>query len=156
MMDISGQKEWECEFTSPVSDPFPGPVMYMCIALSTIDFIYVCVFTKFYKFFKKVFKLLECKYNELQCGIRISSIDVSHTKATSITLVYVDNKIEAKKSVQECCLSLMMGFRAIPANHRCLCTFPRTQCSNSHRHVQVNNVHLRNQFLVNSVQSLHL
>ena len=49
----------------------------------------------------KLFISLECKYNKLQFGIRISSIEVSKQKRHISKALMSTTKLTAKKSIQE-------------------------------------------------------
>ena len=73
----------------------------------------------------KLFISLEWKYNELQFGLRISSIEVSKQKLCIATLLYVYNKTYDKEIHPGMTPFLRSkGLTLIPGKLRCLHSFP--------------------------------
>ena len=91
---------------------------YLCFLYN----VYIFSYNFFCK--NKLFKLfmsLECKYNKLEFGIRISYIEVSRQKLHSFMALLSTTRLTAKKSIQEGVLfSRTNRFRMFSWKHWCL------------------------------------
>ena len=113
------------------------PKQFLCASNpSSTDWPLTCGFYNNYihnssLFFNiKLFKLfisIECKYNKLQLGLRISSIGISKQKLCMTMSLYVYRKLTSKEGAPS--FSRVEGFRLIPGKHRCLCSFPHRRVS---------------------------
>ena len=90
-----------------------------------ITIMFIAVIKK-NKIKNKIFISLECKYNKLQFGIRISFIEVRKQKLCISMSLYVYNKIYSNKIHPGMTLvSRAQGFRGFSSKHRCLCSLPQ-------------------------------
>ena len=74
------------------------------------------------------FQTVECKYNQLQFGVRISSRGVSKQKLHISMPLYVYNKTSSKEIHPEATsFSRSKGFVVFPSKHWCLCSLPQQE-----------------------------
>ena len=87
----------------------------------TIIFV-VIIFFSFKNTLLKQFISLECKYNKLQFGVRVSSIEVSKQKRSSLHRAMSTTKFREGNHPGATPFTSEAGFRGFSIKHWCLCS----------------------------------